>query len=903
MSFLDGWRHRLRVFGRPRSYDRDLEEEMRFHLSLEAMQQEHAARGSLTQRDARARARRRFGNPTFHKEETRQMSGLGFFDMATQDLRFAARTLGRRPGFTAIAILTLALGIGANTAIFSAVDALLLRPLPYRDPARLMEISVTVPPQRGEPARDNAPWSYMKAKVFRESQHVFSSVGLYTGDKATLRAAETSREDAEVIDEAYLPTLGIQPSLGRNFLTEENQPNGRRSIIIGDGFWSRRLNADPSVLGRTLTIDNEPYTIIGVMPAGFRGLTGHADLWMTIGARRPYQFDPKEAWDHEFMMVARLAAGVAPERARSDASVLGERANDAFPLPQPEKGWGATARLLDRARVDPIVRRSLLILLGAGLFVLLIACANLANLFLVRASARQREIAVRLAIGASRQRLVRQLITESIFVSCLGGGVGIAVAALGVRVLSALNPQSAFPAQRIGGLGAVNFETIHLDVRALAFAAAAALVTGVLFGLVPAVHATRPSLTAALKDGASEGRSRSALLRRLTTRNFLVVAELALALVLLAGSGVMMRSLAKLMAVDPGFDATNVLTLRFNSTEGVRARDSMPVFYQTLIDRLGALPGVHDVALGDCPPLAGGCNGTIMWFRGRTQVTTGTEPPVGVHWVTPDWFKALRVPLLSGRGFTGADRLGTQKVVVIGAAAARKFWPNESPLGKVVGVGQGGFDTATVVGVVGDIRFQTIDSLPADDVYLPYSQSPRSGAMVYLRTSSNPTALAAAARRAIHDVGADLPVYDVRTLASRVGDATSQARFSALLLALFAAAALILATVGIYGVISFAVAQRTREIGIRIALGADRGAVLRLVVNQGVALAAVGLALGALAAFGTTQVLRSLLFDVSPTDPVTFGAVIVLLAGAAVAASWIPARRAAELQPTQALRE
>jgi predicted permease len=521
----------------------------------------------------------------------------------------------------------------------------------------------------------------------------------------------------------------------------------------------------------------------------------------------------------------------------------------------------------------------------------------------VRASAREREIAVRLAIGASRRRLVRQLITESIFVSTLGGIAGIAVAALGVRVLSALNPQSAFPAQRIGGLGAVNFETIHLDVRALAFAAAAALVTGVLFGLVPALHSTRPSLTSALKDGASESRSRRALLRRLTTRNFLVVAELALAMVLLAGSGVMVRSLAKLMAVHPGFDATNVLTLRFNSTEGVRAQDSMPAFYQTLIDRLRALPGVKDVALGDCPPLAGGCNGTIIWFRGRTPVTTGTEPTVGVHWVTPDWFRTLRVPLLSGRGFTDADRLGRQKVVIVGAAAARKFWPNETPLGKVVGVGQGGFHTATVVGVVGDVRFQTIDSLPADDVYLPYFQSPRSGAMVYLRTSSNASTLAAPTRRAIHEVGADLPVYDVRTLASRVGDATSQARFSALLLALFAAAALILATVGIYGVISFGVAQRTREIGIRIALGADRAAVLRLVVNQGVALAAVGLTLGALAALVTTRVLRSLLFDVSPSDPLTFGSVIVLLAGAAVAASWIPARRAAELPPTEALRE
>jgi predicted permease len=903
MSFLDGLRHRLSVLGKPRSYDRELDEELRFHLSLEAMQQEHAGRGAISERDARARARRRFGNPTYHKEETRQMSGLGFFDMARQDLRFAVRTLRRTPGFTVVAILTLALGIGANTAIFSAVDAMLLRPLPYVAPDRLMQVSLTVPHFHDAPARDDAPWSYMKAVAFTGAQRVFQRVALYGDDNVTLRAAETSREPAEIVDEQYLPTLGIRPSLGRNFVTEENRPKGKLAVIVSESFWNRRLNADPSVLGHTLDIDGSPYTIIGVMPRDFHGLTGRADLWMTIGAQRPFMFDPQEAWDHEFRMVARLSPGVSVERAQKDVVVLGARVDAAYPMKPHMAAWGATARLLDRTRVDPVVRRSLLVLLGAALFVLLIACANLANLFLVRASARQREIAVRLAIGASRRRLVRQLLTESLFLSVVGGVVSVAVAWWGVRALSTLNPQSAFPAQRIGGLGAVNFAMMHLDVRALSFAVAAAVATGVLFGLLPALHATRPSLTAALKDGVAESPSRTPILRRLTTRNVLVVVELALALVLLAGSGVMARSLANLIAVNPGFDAAKVLTLRLNSTPGARARDSLPLFYQTLVGRLRALPGVEDVALGDCPPLAGGCNGTVIWFRGRAAAPSGAEPNVGVHWVTPDWFRTLRVPLLSGRVFNDGDRLGGRKVVLVNATAAHRFWPNESPIGRAIGVGQGGFDTAYVVGVVGDVRFQTIDSLPAADVFIPYAQSPRSGALAYIRTSGDPGAVAAPARRAIQEIGPDLPVYDVRTFSSRVADATAQARFSAVLLVMFAGAALVLATVGIYGVISFAVAQRTREIGIRIALGADRGAVLRLVVSQGAALVVGGLALGLIAALVTTRVLRSLLFDVTPSDPATFAAVIAMLALAALTASWIPARRAAGLQPTEALRE
>jgi predicted permease len=903
MSFLDALRHRVHVLIHPGVYDRELDEEFRFHLSLEAMHQEHAAEGAALPNMARGRIRRRFGNPTYHKEETRRMSALAFFDTARQDARFALRTLRRTPGFTAVAILTIALGIGANTAIFSAVDAMLLRPLPYRQPDRLMLVTITVPPRHGEPTRDDAPWSFLKARLFRQWQHVFSDVALSSGETVTLRLGEPTREAAEVVDERYLPTLGVEPLIGRNFLPDENSPHGSRVVLVSERFWSGRLNADPHVLGRTLDIEHAPYTIIGILPESFTGLSGHADLWMTIGARRPYYFDANEAWDHEFTMVGRLAPGITPSRARADVALLGPRVNSAFPALGDGTGWSATARPLDRARVAPIVRQSLLVLLGAVGFVLLIACANLANLFLVRASARQREIAVRLAIGASRRRLARQLLTESMVIAALGGIASLALGWWGARVLSRISPERALGPGQLSGLGVVNFGTIHLDWRALSFAAAAAVATGLLFGLVPALQATRPSLTAALKDGATEFRARGGTLRRLTTRDLLVMVELAVAIVLLAGAGVMVRSLGKLLGVDPGFSSEHVLTLRLNASASGSGVDSLPSFFHELLDRLRSLPGVQSASVADCPPLAGHCSGTVVWVGGRAATITGKEPAIGLHFVSPDWFKTLRVPLLAGRALTEADRQGTAKVLVINQTAARRLWPNESAIGKRVGIGMGGFDTVEVVGVVGDVRFGAIDSIPGLDAYVSFYQSPRRGAMVFLRTVGDPASVAASARRAIREIAADVPVYDARTLTSRVADATAQARFSATLLALFAIVALALAAIGIYGVISYGVARRTREIGIRIALGANGRDVLRLVVGRGAALVALALFVGLVGAAVTTRVLRTLLFDVTPTDPATYLVVAGLMTACALVASWIPARRAASVHPADALRD
>jgi predicted permease len=901
MSLADSLRYRLRVLLRPGRHARELDEEIRFHLSLDAMQREHVARGRLSPADAHWAARRHFGNVTTTKEEARGMAGLGFFDTTEQDVRFALRSFRRAPGFTAVAVLTLAVGIGANTAIFSAVNAMLLRPLPFPEPERLMQVSLTVPRRGDMPAREDAPWSYPKFVVFRKAQTIFEDLTLWTSFQATVRVgSDAERTNFEYVDAHYLPTLGVRPAIGRNFSAEEDAtPGGPRVVILSDAFWQRRFNADSSVLGRSFSIDGKPYTVVGVLPRGFRGLSGTAELLASFMSQDAEELS--QPWSHGYDLIARLEPGISAERAKATVRQLGGVVADAYPHPQiKNERWGAAARELDGTRVDPVVRRSLFVLSGAVGLVLLIACANVANLFLVRAAGRRREIAVRLAVGAGRRRLVRQLLTESVVLSALGGAASLAVAWWGVKLLAALDPSTTLRVQQLGGIGAVSFGLIRLDPAAFAFAAALTIVTGLVFGVVPALQATRPSLTGDLK--ADGGRTRVGAVRGLTSRNVLAVVEIALAVVLLAGSGLMIRSLGKLLGVRPGFDAERVLTMRFNVNDV--GRDSLPAFYDQLLERLAAIPGATNVALADCPPLNGGCNGTILIHRDRPTPPPGTEPNVGVHWVTPDWFAAMRVPLVRGRVFTRADRIGAQKVVLVSETAARRYWPGQDPIGRPVSVAQGGFhkDTAYVVGVVGDVRYGTLDSLPVPDVYLSYYQSPRERMMMFVRTAGDPRAVVGAARREVAAIAPGVPLYDVRPMRERVADAMGYARFSAMLLAAFAAVALALAALGTYGVISFGVSQRTREIGIRVALGATRRSVLRLVVGQGVWLAVVGGGLGLAGALVTTRVLRSLLFGVAPSDPVTLLSIVALLSAAVIVASWIPARRAAGVHPAEALR-
>jgi predicted permease len=900
--------------------DAQMEEELRFHVEarierlIATGMSADGARAEAVRRLAGERepddARRRLLQSAERKERT--MAWQERSSEFVQDMRYAIRGLMNRPGFAAVSILTLAIGIGANTAIFGAVNALLLRPLPFPEPERLMEVSLSHsgtggPDVTNAPAAELAPWSWPKFVLFRDAQRSFSDVALWSDGQVTLTDGDAERVYGEDVSEAYLKTLGVRPVVGRDFPAgEDAHPGAARLVVISYALWLRRFNADPSIIGRALSIGGAPHEVIGVLPPAFRGLSGRADVLTPITARAADALS--EPWSLEFSQIGRLRPAATAERAASEAAVLGQRVYEATPMKDRVGGgsrgaWGASARPLDATRVAPTIRRSLLILFGAVGFVLLIACVNLANLLLGRAAARRKEIAIRIAVGAGRGRLLRLLLTESIVLALLGGVASLGVAWAGTRALSAVNPQSTLQAQQLGGLGVVSFASIRLDTPALLFTFGVALVVGVLFGLLPALSATRVPLQEQLKDGNARTVGAQLRSRVVTSRRVLVVTEIAMALVLLVGAGLMIRSLQNRLQVDPGFDGSHVLTLRLSIPAGQTPHDSLPGFYDQLLERLQAIPGVQRAAMADCPPLNGGCNGTVITFPDRPAAAKGAEPSIGVHVVTPGWFGTMRVPLKRGRLLTAADRIGTPKSIVISEAAARKYWPNEDPIGQRAGIWQGGFqDGATVVGIVGDVRFSTLDSLPVPDTYMSYGQSPRSYMMIFLRTAMDPEAVIGSARQAITELSPTYPPFDVRTMTARVAAASAQARLSAMLFALFGGVALSLAVVGIYGVMSFAVAQRTREIGIRMALGADRRSVLRLVLGEGIGLAVIGAGVGLVAALALSRVLYSLLYEVRPTDPVTYATIAAILGGAALLASWIPARRASRVNPTEALR-
>ncbi len=864
------------------------------------MNRRHAASGALTEADARDGARRRFGNATYYREESRRVSGLTVLDTLVQDVRFAARTLRRAPTFTAVAVLTLAIGIGANTAIFSAVDALVLRPLPFPHPERLLSLSLTARRIADGKERMDIVWSYPKFAGFRDAQHVFSSASVWTESQFTLRSGDDAvRVAGEYVDSRYLTTLDVTPAMGRNFRADEDQlGNGVRVAIISDKLWKSIFNADPSIIGRSFDVDGNPYTIVGVMRPRFAGMSGDALFWMPV-ASAPRDWGAADPNRHSFFAAGRLAPGVSADQAKTVVHELGTRLDAAYPDQQAH--WGALASDIDAARVNPTTRRTLYILLGAVGVVLLIACANVANLFLVRASGRRREIAVRRAVGASRWRLVRQMLVESLTLATLGGIASIAVAAAGVRAFVLLQPTYALGSQSAAGIGAANFGDMRIDLAALGFAAALAIGTGLVFGLVPALQATRPSLTETLKD---DGGGRSSRIRGVSSRNLLTVVEIALAVVLLAGSGLLIHSLAMLLGVQPGFAADHVLSLRVNRAP-TWSKDSLSTFYDRSIAEVGAIPGVESVAIGDLPPAQGGFAGTSVALRDRAPELPGHELHAGIHYITPGWPTALHVPLRMGRLFSRGDLPNTRKVVLVNETAARTFWPGQDPIGRPISIAEGAFqkDTAYVVGVLGDVKFGSIEDPQVPDVYVSYYQMPFSWRMMlFVRTHGDPASFEKRVRETLRRAAPGFPVYDVRTMDERMKLNMAPTRFSAMLLSTFAAVALLLAMIGTYGVISFTVVQRRREIGVRVALGATSSNVTRLVVGQGIALATVG-ALGGLAvATIATRLLKSMLFGVAPTDPATLAGIVGVLLLAVLAASWIPARRAAGVPAVQALR-
>ena len=818
------------------------------------------------------------------------------------DVKYAMRSLRKAPGFSLIAILTLAIGIGANTAIFSVVNAVVLRRLPFEQPEQLMRLYLLMPPAApGEPHLDMF-WSFPKYRVLRETQDVFQDLATFRRTSYTLTdVGMAERITGEVVGAGYFGLLGVRPFIGRTFLPEEDTPPAPGDVVVlGYNFWQTHLAGDQQALGKTIRLNAITRTIVGVVPAGFRGLSGSAEFFLPTTTYSQGTLNSPGA--HNQNVIARLRPGATVMQAIQAMQTLGQRIDEAYPDPRAATNWSAHARTLEEVRAEPTIKTSLMLLLGAVGFVLLIACANLANLLLGRAASRQREVAIRLSVGASRNRIVRQLLTESTVLALLGGAAGLTLALPGVGLLRRMAPQaSGVFSEDVSGLTQMGMEAIRVDVMALGFTLGITVLTGVLFGLVPALQASRPDLTNALKEGARSGSTRKASIP-IGTREVLVVAELALAFVLLVGSGLMIKSFGQLQQTDMGFNPENVLTLGLSLPQANYDRTAGQQLTEELHERIRALPGVEYVGYNICTPLSSGCNGTGIWFADRSAAEPGSRAGVEIHFVSPEYFAALGIPVIRGRAFTQQDRAGTRGVALVNETAAQQFWPNGDPIGALVGLGQGDNGNREVVGIVGNVRYDAVDDQPFPAAYIPYLQSTRRSGFTLVRASVDPTQLIATIREVVREFDPNLPLYDIKTMEERLGEATSSARFSALLLSAYAAIALILATIGIYGVLSYAVAHRTHEIGLRMALGAERFTILKLVVGRALAIALVGLVVGLVAAWGLMRMLAAILYEVRPNDPGTFGLVAVGLALLAFVASYIPARRASRVDPLIALK-
>ncbi|HEV8702061.1 MAG TPA: ABC transporter permease [Candidatus Polarisedimenticolia bacterium] len=795
-------------------------------------------------------------------------------DTLIQDLRYGSRTLLKAPGFTVLAVLTLAIGIGANTALFSVVNGVLLRPLPYPDPERLVMVHGTDVPRGNESANVSPP----DVVDFRTQSRSFEGIAaLSQGDIVLTGRGEPVRLAVMIATANVFGVLGARPLVGRFFLPEEEQPGRHRVAVLGHRFWTRRFGADPGIVGRTLTLAGHPYTVVGVLPAGFILPDADPDLW------RPVPIDPESRGGHWLNAIGRLRPGVSLEQAQVEMDTITRRLEQQHP----DTNTGRHTRL--EPLKDAVVRdarAALYALFGAVGFVLLIACANVANLILVRASGRRREIAVRAALGAGRLRIVRQLLTESLLLFLCGGLAGTLLALWGTDLVVALASESL---PRSG--------EIVMDLSVLAFSLALSTVAGILFGLAPALQHSRVDVERALRDdgrNATAGRGRSRVL------GALAVTQVALSLVLLTGAGLLIKSLWTLLRVDPGFRAERVLTLDLALPESRYPDEGrMFAFYTSLLDRLDALPGVQSAGAVNILPLSGSnsCDGFSVIEHPPAAV--GRQPCAEARYSTPGYFPALGIPLVRGRSFTEADDGNAPRVALINQAMARLFFPGEDPIGKHVVYNAA---PRAIVGIVGDVRHFGLDTEAPPEFYLPHQQLPMWEMTLAVRASSDSVPLVAAVRGAIAALDRDLAVANVRTISDLLHRSVARPRFRAVLLGAFAATALALAAIGIFGVLAHGVAQRTREIGIRMALGARRRAILGMMLGQGIRLTLAGVGLGLAASIVLTRFLSGLLFGVSPTDPITLSGVTLLLTLVALLACVVPARRATRVDPMTALR-
>jgi putative ABC transport system permease protein len=822
-----------------------------------------------------------------------------------QDLRYAVRSLVKQPAFSALAIAMLAIGIGATVAIFALTFAVLYKPLPFADPSRLMLVHLLAPDREAPGVSSPMIWSYPKYRVFRDHQQVFESSSTFTGWTWNLTGAGAPEQvTGELVDGTYLPLLGVSPRLGRSFSSEDTQAAGSPKLaVIGHGFWVNRLGSDRGVLGRSIGLNGAPYTIIGVLPEGFRGLTGQAELFVPVTTQPAA--DLEEKWNHTYWVVARRQADVTVEQAEAAARVLGGVVSREIGEPSGEQHseWGAMAVSLNDERVDPLIRRSILLLLAAVGSVLLIVCLNLASLTLARGVARAREVAIRSALGASRLRIMRQLMAESVVLALVGGVLGTLVAYGTLSAGAAFLPdlRMVLPRNLSAGLTRVGLGLLGIDLASFVAIAGVTSLAALLFGLGPAWRASRRDPIDTMKTSTSGSVSHGT--RGLSLRNLLVVGEMAIALVVLTAGGLMVKSVLRLQATELGFRPASLLSVRMvlPGPQYNPARASQ--FLMDLIERLESRPGMQSVAYGSCAPVTGGCNRTSAKFPGRVLPPDRTETPIGVLWASPRYFETMGIRLLRGRLFTPHDRAGQPKVVVVNETAALTYWPGEDPIGKRIALGQGGFgDGAEVIGIVADVRYRAVETAVLPDAYLPLLQAPRAQGFLFVRTDGAPESIVPQIRTEVQALDPNLPLIDVKMMATRFGEATWRQRSSAWLLGLFSLLALALAATGIYAVMAQGVEQRRREIGVRLALGAGRSDILRLIIGRVTAMAIAGIALGILMAVPAMQLLRALLYQVTPGDPSVFVGLAGVVLAVTLLAGYIPARRATRVDPLVTLR-
>jgi putative ABC transport system permease protein len=863
-----------------RTQQEQLEQEIQSHLEM--AKHDRMDRGE-TSAQAERSARREFGNVALVENVTRDQWGWLRLETFLQDLRYGARTLRKNPGFTLIAVLTLALGIGANTAIFSLVNGILLRPLPYPHPEQLVGLTGYYP--KGGLA------------AMREQVRTMDVAGYVEGYEFNLTGlGEPVRLTGTLVSANLFSVLGTAPELGRPFSAGEDLAGQNNYVMVSHTLWQRKFASDPAVIGRSISLEGIPRQIVGVMPADFRFPSPKTDVWipLDIDARNTLSY-----WAGDFMpVIGRMRPGATIEQCAAEARLFQSYVSTLFPWQMPET-WNAglsAVSLRDGLAAD--MRTRLLILLAAVALVLLIACANVANLTLARAAIREKEIAIRASLGAARHRIVRQLLTESVLMAAAGGALGFIFAAVGLSVL-----KSALPAST------PRLSDVTLDWRVLIFTATLVIFTGIVSGLAPALQSSRTELTGSLKAGA-----RGTTLSGGWLRNILVVGELALAVLLVSAAGLLIRSLWALSHLDPGFRSENVLTVRVTPNESFCSEPSRCFsFYRDLVGRTESLPGVSAAALISTLPLGGRVHKRSINVEGYLPASAGIEPLLWMNMVSPGYFRAMGIPILSGREFAEADSSGSPRVAIVSADTARRFWPNQDAVGKHIRLVREK-DWSTIIGVAADVRgYDLRRNVPEwmdGAFYLPYGPGAtlETGSVpaemtLVIRSATAAIQLEQPLRRLVSTLNPETPISEVQSMPAILSLAASTPRSTTSLFSAFAALALILGTIGIYGVISFFVGQRTREIGIRMALGAQRRDVLKLVLNQGLSLTLVGIGAGLLTALALTRFLGTLLYGVSATDPLDFAGVAVLFAVVALAACYMPARRAMRIEPLMALRD